>query len=576
MSATPILKRLVLTAAAGACVVLGLAAAGGAAGPTPTLVVWGDNTSHQLSYTAPGRSVIPTPVQGGDVKCTTANLGQASAVAGGGNHSLALIKPPGGGFVCGWGHSFYGQLGQGVFSGRRLVNVPAPVCRPTSPVSGACINPANQFLQGAIAIGGGGFHSMALLDATNNMGLPAGTVVTWGQNNNGELGTGTVADSAAPVAVCLGPAPCGAGGPFLSGVTAISAGLYFNLALLGPNNSMGLPPGSVVSWGDNTYGELGIGNNTASPNTCTPGPSSSTFCSQYPQQVMGIDKGCGGGPNSTGSIGPGPLVGVTAISAGQSQSLALLRSGNVCSWGDNAFGQLGIKNDGTITTARRLREQLPLHRPVVRLVRAHGAGSDLRAGLPVRRQSLPERRDRDQRRVLPQPGAREQQPRRRDGLLVGPELGRRARHRRGRAPTAAPARTAVQRRADRGLGRRRPRPARRSDGDLRGRRRRSAQPRGRQPAVRRGRPGGRVGRQPERRARHRHDDAVEHPGPRLRRPGPITVGPVACSGYLTGVTRGLDAAVNTFAPGPPELGRQAWAGLRPRPRAAPSSRRPAA
>jgi alpha-tubulin suppressor-like RCC1 family protein len=347
MSGTPIFRRLALAAAAVACAVLGLASAGGAASSTPTLVVWGDNSSDQLSYTSPARSVIPTPVQGGNVKCTTANLGLASAVGGGGNHSLALIKS---GFVCGWGHSFYGQLGRGVFFGSPI-NVPAPVCRPTSAVSGACINPANQFLQGATAIGGGGFHSMALLGTGNNLGLAAGTVVTWGQNNNGELGTGTVANSAAPVAVCLGPIPCGAGGPFLSGVTAISAGLYFNLALLGPNNSMGLPPGSVVSWGDNTYGELGIGNNTASPNTCTPGPSSSTYCSQYPHQVMGIDKGCGGVPNSTGSIGPGPLFGVTAISAGQSQSLALVRGGNVCSWGDNAFGQLGIKNDGTVTTS---------------------------------------------------------------------------------------------------------------------------------------------------------------------------------------------------------------------------------
>jgi alpha-tubulin suppressor-like RCC1 family protein len=343
----PSFRKLLVAVAAATCAVLGLAAAGGAAPSTPTLVVWGDNSNDQLTYTSPARSVIPTPVQGGTGKCTTANLGQASGVAGGGFHSLALVK---GGFVCGWGHRYYGQLGQGVLYGPPVfVATPSPVCRPTSPVSAACVNPANQFLNGATAVAAGGFHSMALLGAGNNLGLPAGTVVTWGQGNNGELGRGSVADSAAPVAVCTGP--CTASGPFLTGATAISAGLYFNLALLGAPNSLGLPAGSVVAWGDNTYGELGIGPNTASPQSCTPGPSASTFCAQYPQQVLGIDPGCGGGPNSTGAIGAGPLLGVTAISAGQSQSLALLRNGHVCSWGDNAFGQLGIKDDGTIPTS---------------------------------------------------------------------------------------------------------------------------------------------------------------------------------------------------------------------------------
>ena len=290
-------KTFLAAAAAAVLVVLGVASAGGAAGGTPTMVVWGDNSNQQLSYTAPGRSVIPTPVQGGVGKCDTASLGQAGAVAGGGFHTLALTKPgtPNGGFVCGWGHQFYGQLGRGTFGGSP-VNVPFPVCKPTTPISGVCQNAALIYLSGVTAIGAGGFHSMALLGANNTMGLAPGTVVTWGQNNNGELGNGSTANSSAPVAVCL--AACTATGPFLSGAVAISAGLYFNLALLGAPNSMGLPAGSVVAWGDNTYGELGLGNNTASPQSCVPGPRRPRTARSSPCRCRASTRAAAAGPTA--------------------------------------------------------------------------------------------------------------------------------------------------------------------------------------------------------------------------------------------------------------------------------------
>ena len=56
--------------------------------------------------------------------------------------------------------------------------------------------------------------------------------MAWGWNGSGELGNGTATGSDVPVAVCAnGPqVPC-PGGPYLSGVTAISAGALHSLAL---------------------------------------------------------------------------------------------------------------------------------------------------------------------------------------------------------------------------------------------------------------------------------------------------------------------------------------------------------
>src|ERR1700686_5026269 len=97
------------------------------------------------------------------------------------------------------------------------------------------------------------------------------TVVTWGDNGNGQVGDGSssgpqscIGDicSTAPVGVCAinATAPCPTG-PYMGGVRAISVGDLHDLALLSNRR--------VVAWGQDGYGQLGNGL-TSSTNSTTP------------------------------------------------------------------------------------------------------------------------------------------------------------------------------------------------------------------------------------------------------------------------------------------------------------------
>jgi hypothetical protein len=110
----------------------------------------------------------------------------------------------------------------------------------------------------------------------------------------------TVACSAVPVAM-----------PELSGVSAVSGGGEFTVALLNT--------GTMKAWGFGAYGSLGDGKAEAK---FTPtSVCENTSCSK--------------------ALGE-----VSSIATGINQGLAALRSGKVVAWGENSYGQLG---DGTST-----------------------------------------------------------------------------------------------------------------------------------------------------------------------------------------------------------------------------------
>ena len=200
-----------------------------------------------------------------------------------------LAMPSG---VLAWGANGEGQLGDGTAVGPEL-------CRGFSLLPCSKVPVPVSDLSGVTSVAaadgpGGRGRSLALLSN--------GTVMAWGDNRSGELGSGAPppgpeqcpkeegegACSTAPVSVKA-----------LSGVTAISAGWQHSLALL--------TNGTVMAWGGNGDGQLGNGTTTES---------------DVPVPVSGLS-------------------GVTAIAAAGSHSLALLSNGTVMAWGGNGNGQLG-------------------------------------------------------------------------------------------------------------------------------------------------------------------------------------------------------------------------------------------
>ena len=144
-----------------------------------------------------------------------------------------------------------------------------------------------------------------------------GSVWAWGDNSYGQLGIGF---TAAEVPYTTYPTPVkGLNGTTerLNLIEEISAGFHHALARTSD--------GSVYAWGDNSRGQLGLGED-ATQTAYT-----------YPAQVIAGDSGI---YNS----GANYLVGAVSIAAGGEHSLALLSSSSdhyVYSWGDNTSGQLG-------------------------------------------------------------------------------------------------------------------------------------------------------------------------------------------------------------------------------------------
>jgi alpha-tubulin suppressor-like RCC1 family protein len=128
--------------------------------------------------------------------------------------------------IC-WGNNVVGQLGNGT-----MTNSASPVN-----VSGGL-----NFL----SVSAGAMHACGPVLGTSN-GLASTYAYCWGDNSSGQLGNGTMADSATPIVV--------AGG---LNFAMVSAGGHHTCAVYAGNPpSIPTASGAVYCWGDNSFGQLG-------------------------------------------------------------------------------------------------------------------------------------------------------------------------------------------------------------------------------------------------------------------------------------------------------------------------------
>ena len=226
---------------------------------------WGLGESGQLGDgTFTQYSTLPVAVSG---------VVGATALASGYDHACVLLAD--GGMRC-WGGNVHGQLGNGT------------TADPTTGPPGSAVSVPVNGIAGAVAITTGAYHTCAV--------RTDGTVHCWGQNDQGQLGDGTLTSSSTPVTVSE-----------ITNAVAISGGGAHTCALLQDR--------TMSCWGDNEFGQLGDG---------------TTERGYTPVDVAGI----------TDAVG---------IATGWRHTCALLADGSARCWGQNEFGQLGNASTASST-----------------------------------------------------------------------------------------------------------------------------------------------------------------------------------------------------------------------------------
>ena len=249
------------------------------------LYAFGSNQYGQLGNSTNNGTTTANPTP--TLVTLPGQVGTITQVAAGQAHSFALTSS---GQLYAFGYNQYGQLGSTTNNGTTTATpTPTLVALPGQ--------------IGAIAqVAAGGYHSLAL--------TASGQVFAFGWNYYGQVGNdtnnGTNTANPTPALVTL-PAQAGA-------ATQIAAGAYHSLASTGT--------GQLYAFGGNQSGQLG---NATNNNTGNANP--------VPAQVT-----------LAGRVGS-----ITQFAGGDDDSLVVTSSGQLFSFGDNNFGQLGrATNSGTM------------------------------------------------------------------------------------------------------------------------------------------------------------------------------------------------------------------------------------
>jgi alpha-tubulin suppressor-like RCC1 family protein len=224
----------------------------------------------------------------------------------------------------------------------------------------------------------GTLAAMATLVAALVASSPASAagVYSWGANTSAQLGNGSTTGPE----VCGGAEePCSRTPVQVLGLSGVSAMSTSVAAGSSSDSALAvMKDGTVMSWGTNSEGLLGIGTQTGLEK-CGGVPN---ICSAFPSLVHGVSgavaAAAGGfddlavlgnghvmawGSDLFGGLGDGQtglahnssvalevpsLNEVAAVASGSTHELALLMNGTVMAWGDNELGQLG---NGTTTAS---------------------------------------------------------------------------------------------------------------------------------------------------------------------------------------------------------------------------------
>lgn len=272
------------------------------------LMAWGENLFGTVGNGSFGSVLTPVGVCAVGVgECPSGPyLEEVSGIAAGVTQSLAVLRN---GTAVAWGTNGSGQL-----TGEESSRVPRPVCLV---VESPCR--PEHYLREVSSVAAGAFFSLAL--------MKNGTVMAWGANEYGALGTGKPRGPESCEGEPCSRVPVPVKG--LKGVSAIAAGWAHAYALR--------QDGEVMAWGEGQEGELGNGTETTS--------------SARPKAVCAV-----AATFSTKSKCKSYLQDVQAIAGGLTNGYALLANGQVVSWGTNAQDQLG---DGSPYIPERCNVEKP-------------------------------------------------------------------------------------------------------------------------------------------------------------------------------------------------------------------------
>lgn len=262
-----------------------------------TVWAWGDNSWGELG----NGSIKPSnkPVQVPD-------LAGFTAVAAARRHALALKSD---GTVWEWGVDSNGSRPQEV-----------------------------ENLAGVVAVSDGDSHCVVLKSD--------GTVWVWGDHGAGDLGDGSYNNSAVPIR--LGD---------LSDIAAVAAGYELTLALQKDGALLAVGYGAAGGLGDGTFENQSTRPVTVSGLAGVKGVAAGTM------HVLAVkndgtvwswgdngfgqlgNPGVGTGEKSANPVRSGKLSGIVTVAAASNHSVALADDGAVWVWGDNSEGALGPDNE---------------------------------------------------------------------------------------------------------------------------------------------------------------------------------------------------------------------------------------